>query len=66
MNDKWKQGQGADQKKTEEAQKGVNKSAMENLKQGFANLKDAFTGSARANEKKENKPRGSGGYPGRN
>jgi hypothetical protein len=60
--DKKKTGIG--QKEAELASKGVNKPAGEVLKESWQNIKDVFSGTARANEQRQNKQRKDGGYPG--
>lgn len=59
------QKQGIDQRAAEQASKGINKPGLEVLKESWENLKDAFSGSARANTQRVNKRRNDGGYPGR-
>ena len=58
----WKDKQ--KQKNAEAIQKAVNKPASKVLKESWQNLKDAFSGSARANEKKTNQRRKRGGDAG--
>lgn len=59
----WEEGQGVNQESAELAQQGVNKSGLENIREAAKNIRDLFSGSARANTAKENEVRkNSGGY----
>lgn len=56
--------QGVDQESADAASRGVNKPGTEVLKEAWNNVKDVFSGTARANTLKQNKRRNDGGYPG--
>lgn len=61
---KWdEQKHGINQEAAEKAQAGVNKPVREIFKESWENLRDVWSPNSRANTERENKKRGTGGYP---